>query len=140
MKNRGGVSLALILGCFCIVATQALNRCLVTHGDVPCKASGPLPITLECRYPGQWFEVKKTEVKTPTGHWNQVSMETTADKQCKQTKKASGKDFACDVTQFSDMARVRQVRITYSCWEFDPDLLGGFGRKRSKKFPLSVMP
>lgn len=80
--------------------------------------SGALPINLECRYPGQWFQVKKTEVQTPTGHWNPVSMETTADKQCKQTKKASGKNFACEVAKFSNLGRVRQVRITYYCWEF----------------------
>jgi len=85
------------------------------------QATDVLPVTLECRYSGQWFTVKKTEVQSNTGAWVQVYETNTAESQCKKTKvlsSASPGNYKCDVSSLGSHGLGAIVRITYYCWEF----------------------
>ncbi|PFX30761.1 uncharacterized protein LOC111323077 [Stylophora pistillata] len=112
------------------------NRCLFTHRDPPCDVTGIIPLQLTCSYPGKWFTLKAVNKRTNQGIWQQVSAAKGAfEKDCKKSrtvqKGANGLESAiCNISSHPPGIGFSEgVKVEYYCWEIDPDLLGGFGKR-----------
>ncbi|KAM7433156.1 hypothetical protein ABFA07_016549 [Porites harrisoni] len=117
----------------CFHKTGALRtRCLFTHKDPHCHASGKLPMLLKCRLPGKWFTIEDISKLNSEGGWDNVNAaKSVAVAQCKRSRTASSNGGAqCEVTgTLPEIQEADVVKVDYFCWEIDPDLLGGFEKR-----------
>lgn len=118
------------------------DRCLFTHKDLPCNVTGKIPLQLSCSNPGKWFTIKRVTRKTDQGIWQQVpKAKGVFERDCKKSrtvqKGANGLESAiCTISGCIPGIDLSEgVKIEYYCWEVDPDLLGGFGKRSHIRNP-----
>ncbi|KAL9950431.1 hypothetical protein ACROYT_G042926 [Oculina patagonica] len=138
----------LLSALVCLVAVVSLSeaggtRCLYTHGDPHCDVTGSLPLQLNCSYPGKWFTVQSVSKQNVNGvRWQQVPAAVgSAESLCKASQVAgAGRAGAyCTVSgSLPEISADDVIKVDYYCWEFDPDLLGGFGKRSRSQLKARI--
>lgn len=110
------------------------TRCLFTHKDPHCGVIGNLPLQLNCSYPGKWFTIESVSKKNDAGGWQDVPAAVAVTEHvCKATRVqgvAQGGGSYCIIHgNITEITPDDEIKVEYFCWEIDPDLLGGFGKR-----------
>jgi len=94
-------------------------------------------LSLSCSFPGKWFTVKSVSKQNTEGGWEEVAAaKSIAQGSCKasRTVQPGTAGSKCTVSGIlPEISTADEIKVEFYCWEIDPDLLGGFGR-RSKMY------